>query len=181
MVTGGCPDQEGPRAPSRRSDSGGLGLPGFSRPDLAAASSQPVLLTPVSGAHGCAIAKPPESRDVWRVAEASTIETRKRGALARGEGRPPEAAGSRVAAMLASSRGLWTPAPSQCGHLCFLVANSWRSTPGIQHSAAQSRAYRSTRCGGGKRAVPRDPRRPPREAPIARKETPKTRISGRDA
>lgn len=142
MVTGGCPDQEGPRAPSRRSDSGGLGLPGFSRPDLAAASSQPVLLTPVSGAHGCAIAKPPESRDVWRVAEASTIETRKRGALARGEGRPPEAAGSRVAAVLASSRGLWTPRHRNVGTSVF-----WWLILGGQRLAFNTRRRRAGRIG----------------------------------
>lgn len=87
-MAGGCPGREGPRAPRRRSGSGGLGLPGLSRPDLARASPPPLLRTPVSGAHGRAMAEPPESREEWRVAEVRTIETRKRAALARGEGRP---------------------------------------------------------------------------------------------
>lgn len=116
-MAGGCPGREGPRAPRRRSGSGGLGLPGLSRPDLARASPPPLLRTPVSGAHGRAMAEPPESREEWRVAEVRTIETRKRAALARGEGRPRKRRDRGVAARRASSRGPGSPAPSQCGRL----------------------------------------------------------------
>lgn len=69
-------------------------MPSLPLPDFARAPSQPFLRGPVSGTHGLAIAEPPESREMWRVAEVGIIETGKYGTLVRGAGLVPEAMGA---------------------------------------------------------------------------------------